>query len=161
MSQRWQESSELQFGADLRESNSLQHTPLSTVAQRPALSPPRPINITSGQCELPVNEEKTLQQVPSISTKGVHPLIHLLDDLTILMDSGHPVGLSTQACCHAAASPWGRAARGRDKCQTGCANAAVVGDHGACQPKANLLRQRKNARLGEKSSKEKGVRKVL
>lgn len=43
--------------------------------------PPRPINITSGQCELPVNEEKALQQVLSMGTKGVHPLIHLLDDL--------------------------------------------------------------------------------
>lgn len=81
MSQRWQEPSELQFGADLHERNPLQHTPLSMAAQNPALSPPRPINITSGQCELPVNEEKALQQVLSMGTKGVHPLIRLLDDL--------------------------------------------------------------------------------
>lgn len=110
-----------------------------------------------------MNEEKALQQVLSMGTKAVHPLIRLLDDLS--RDSGHLVGLGTQVCCHIAASRRGKAVRGREKCQKGHANTAVAGDHRACQIKASLLSQRNNARWGgegrEEKKKKKGGREVL
>lgn len=136
-------------------------TLLSQRQQSAALSPPRPINITSVQCELPGNEEKALQQVLSTGSRGVHPLICLLDDLT-----GSLAIWLGRARRHAAIllPHHGAQQRGREKCQTGHANTAVAGYYRACQTNASLLSQRKDVRPGEKrrkAEKRKGGRKVL
>lgn len=130
--------------------SSLQHTPLPKAAVLLTL-PDDPL--TSLKREFRINDEKALQQVLSVGTKGVHPLICLLDDLTGTLATW--LGW--------AASLWGKAARGREESQRGHASTAVAGDHRAYQRKAGLLSQRKDARLGEKQNEKEreGGRRVF